>query len=217
MPVLNEAGTIEQTLQSLQILRSRGCEVIVVDGGSSDATISLAQPWVDCVIDSRAGRAVQMNLGAAQAGGEILLFLHADTRLPAQADQLIIDGLSASGCIWGRFNVCLSGKRLIFRVVEKMMNIRSRFTGIATGDQALFITTQSFKSVGGFPAIALMEDIAMSHLLRQHSRPLCLSESVLTSSRRWEKKGVFRTIVLMWYLRMRFFLGADPETLHTIY
>jgi rSAM/selenodomain-associated transferase 2 len=215
--VLNEAGTIESCLRALTRLRARGAEVIVVDGGSADATAALAAPLCDCVLSAPRGRAVQMNAGAAQARGDVLLFLHADTALPPDADRLVLDGLHASGRRWGRFDVRLSGARPLLRAVERAMNWRSRLTGIATGDQALFVERVLFARVGGFPDLPLMEDIELSARLRRQGRPLCLRARVVTSSRRWDQHGVLRTILLMWRLRLAYFFGADPSALVRLY
>jgi rSAM/selenodomain-associated transferase 2 len=213
VPTLNEGDTIGATLAALQPLRGRGCEVIVVDGGSADATVALARPLADAVVASRPGRARQQNAGAAAASGEILLFLHADTRLPRDAHVLVADGLRRTGREWGRFDVRLSGRHPMLRVIERMMNLRSRLTGIATGDQAIFVRRSRFHAVGGFPDIPLMEDVALSEALKRVGPPLCLREPVQTSSRRWERHGVYRTMVLMWGLRLAYRLGADPARL----
>jgi rSAM/selenodomain-associated transferase 2 len=187
--------------------------VIVVDGGSADATAGIARPLADEVIASHPGRARQQNAGAQAAIGDVLLFLHADTLLPADADARVIDGLMRSGRGWGRFDVRLSGRAPALRMVERMMNLRSRVTGIATGDQAIFIRADWFRCVGGFPQIPLMEDVALSKALRRMGAPLCLRDRVRTSSRRWEERGVLRTILLMWRLRAEYALGADPARL----
>ena len=214
IPVLNEAAEIADTLTALAPLRARGVETIVVDGGSRDRTVALARPLADTVIESARGRAVQMNAGAAAAKpGNVLLFLHADTRLPAEADRLVLDGLARSGRQWGRFDVRISGRHPLLRVVARLMNIRSRLTGVATGDQAIFVTRDLFDAVGGFPDIPLMEDVALSRALRRSGTPLCLRPRALTSGRRWEKEGVVRTIVLMWRLRFAYSLGAEPARL----
>lgn len=213
MPVLNEAATLTGTLSGLQPLRAAGHEIIVVDGGSHDASMSLAQPWADHVIGAERGRARQMNAGAAIARHDIWLFLHADTQLPHHADQLIIRGLQKSNCLWGRFDVQLSGRQFMLRIVERGMNWRSRLTGIATGDQAMFMRRDVFLRAGGFPDIPLMEDITLSGTLKRYSPPLCLSQCVITSSRRWEQRGILRTILLMWRLRLAYALGADPQRL----
>jgi rSAM/selenodomain-associated transferase 2 len=213
VPALNEGDTIGATLAALQPLRGRGCEVIVVDGGSADATVALARPLADAVVASRPGRARQQNAGAAAASGEILLFLHADTRLPRDAHVLVTDGLRRTGREWGRFDVRLTGRHPMLRVIERMMNLRSRLTGIATGDQAIFVRRSRFRAMGGFPDIPLMEDVALSETLKRVGPPLCLRETVQTSSRRWEQHGVYRTMVLMWSLRLAYRLGADPARL----
>jgi len=214
IPVLNEEAEIADTLAALAPLRACGVETIVVDGGSRDRTVALARPLADTVIESARGRAVQMNAGAAAAKpGNVLLFLHADTRLPAEADRLVLDGLARSGRQWGRFDVRISGRHPLLRVVARLMNIRSRLTGVATGDQAIFVTRDLFDAVGGFPDIPLMEDVALSRALRRSGTPLCLRPRALTSGRRWEKEGVVRTIVLMWRLRFAYSLGAEPARL----
>ena len=217
VPTLNEAPGIIAFLEALQPLRERGAELILADGGSNDGTASRATPLVDRVISSPRGRALQMNAGAAVANGGVLLFLHADCALPDDADRLIAEGLRSSRRRWGRFDVRLSGAAGLLRVVEWMMNRRSRLTGICTGDQALFIERPLFEAVHGFPAIALMEDIAISRALRRVSAPLCLKAKVAASSRRWEEHGIWHTIVLMWQLRLAYFLGAAPDRLAQIY
>jgi len=212
MPVLNEAAGIETALRRLAPLRARGAELIVVDGGSSDGTAELAGLLADRVLSAPRGRSLQMNAGAAVARGDLLLFLHADTRLPDQADSFVREALSRSGRAWGRFDVRFDDGGLL-RLVAIMMNTRSRATGIATGDQAMFMTRAVFDSVVGFPPIALMEDVALSARLKHLSRPLCLSAHVTASARRWRRHGTLRTILLMWLLRLRYFLGADPALL----
>jgi rSAM/selenodomain-associated transferase 2 len=187
--------------------------VIVVDGGSRDATVEHALARADCVLSSPPGRALQMNAGAARASGDVLLFLHADSRLPARADRLVIEGLKSSGREWGRFDVTIIGRQRLLSVVAFFMRMRSRLTGIATGDQAIFVRRNAFEAAGAFPPIALMEDIALCQALKRIGRPLCLCARVVTSGRRWEEHGVLRTVVLMWMLRLAFFFGADPKRL----
>lgn len=213
VPVLNEAATLAESLAHLQPLRVRGAEVIVVDGGSHDGCLDAARPFADTVLASPRGRALQMNAGARAATGAVLLFLHADTRLPPDADLTIRAALAHSARVWGRFDIRLSGERPLLRVVEFFMNLRSRLTGIATGDQAIFVTRAAFDRAGGFPALALMEDVALSARLKHASRPLCLRARVVASSRKWQREGALRTIWLMWRLRLAFFLGADPSDL----
>lgn len=212
IPCLNEAGGIVASLEALRGLREAGHEVIVVDAGD-DGTAGLAAPLADRVLRAPRGRAVQMNRGAQVATGEVLLFLHADTRLPAAAAEAVATGMARTGRAWGRFDVRLSGRHPLLRVIERAMSWRSRLTGIATGDQAIFVRREAFCVLGGYPEIALMEDVALSKRLRRFGPPLCLRERVTTSSRRWERDGVGRTILLMWCLRLRYFLGADPADL----
>jgi rSAM/selenodomain-associated transferase 2 len=217
VPVLNEAGVLEGSLAALRPLRERGHEVLVVDGGSTDASHAVARPHADRVLIAPRGRAPQMALGAAAAAGEVLLFLHADTRLPAGADGLIAAALGGSRR-WGRFDVRLSGRRPAFRLIERLMNLRSCLTGIATGDQAMFVQRTLYERVGGFATIPLMEDVDLSRRLRAAAgRPACVHTPVLTSSRRWETRGVLRTVLLMWRLRLAYFLGADPSRLAALY
>jgi rSAM/selenodomain-associated transferase 2 len=212
IPVLNEAAGITEFLQSLAAVRATSVELIVVDGGSTDPTVALTVPHVDRVVQSAKGRATQMNAGAAVACGSVLLFLHADTRLPPGALEAI-DHAIAQGATWGRFDVTLEGHSQWLKLVASMMNWRSRLTGIATGDQAMFVTQAAFSAVGGFPQITLMEDIALSKLLKKLAPPACLRLRVVTSGRRWERQGVLRTILLMWRLRLAYFLGTDPNEL----
>jgi len=213
VPCLNEAEGIGNALSALAPLRVHGAEVIVVDGGSRDGTVERAAPFADTVIAAPRGRASQMNAGAARARGEILLFLHADTLLPEAADALVVDGLNRSRRGWGRFDVAISGRNPLLRVVAWLMNLRSRLTGIATGDQAIFVTRSLFTAAGGYPEIPLMEDVALSGRLKHFGPPLCLRHRLTTSGRRWEKHGVLRTILLMWRLRLAYSLGADPRKL----
>jgi len=213
LPALDEAARIVAHLKALQPLRDRGHEVIVVDGGSRDGTADLARPLADRVLPAPRGRALQMNAGAAEARGDVLLFLHADTLLPEGADAAVFEALQGRDQVWGRFDVRIEGRHPLLRVVAFMMNLRSRLTGIATGDQALFVTRAAFAQAGGFPAIVLMEDIALCNALKRIGRPACLRARVTTSGRRWEKHGVARTILQMWRLRLAYFLGAEPARL----
>jgi len=209
---LNEARGIRAQLEALAPLRARGHEVIVADGGSTDGTADLAAGLCDRVLNTPRGRALQMNAGARAATGSALLFLHADTRLPPGADQLVLRSLETG--IWGRFDVRIEGRHPLLKVVGCAMSLRSRLTGIATGDQAIFVRREAF---AGFPEIALMEDIAFCKRMKRDGPPACLRAKVLTSGRRWESHGVLRTIVLMWSLRLLYFLGAPPERLIRFY
>jgi rSAM/selenodomain-associated transferase 2 len=212
VPVLDEAAGLEACLAPLQPMRARGVEVIVVDGGSRDTTRSLAVPLADLVLQDARGRARQMNAGANAAHGKTFAFLHADTILPAQADLAIARAVE-SGARWGRFDVSIAGSDPLLAVVAAMMNARSRLTGVATGDQAIFARRDDFLAAGGFDEIPLMEDIALSKRLKAIAKPACLRERVVTSARRWERRGTLRTIVLMWRLRLAYALGADPRRL----
>ena len=214
VPALDEAAEIGATLASLRPLRARGHEVVVVDGGSTDGTPEIAAPLADRVVKAEPGRASQQNAGAEAARGGVLLFLHADTRLPEGADALVLGGLARSGRGWGRFDVRLApGRHPLLKVIAFNQGLRSRLSGIATGDQAIFVCRDWFRRAGGFPLIPLMEDVALSRALKRLGPPLCLREKVTTSSRRWERRGVVRTMVLMWRLRFEYWRGADPAVL----
>jgi rSAM/selenodomain-associated transferase 2/rSAM/selenodomain-associated transferase 1 len=217
VPVLDEADIIAESLAALAPLRAAGHEVIVADGGSSDDTVARATPHADRIVAAPRGRAAQMNAGAALAQGDVLVFLHADTRLPDDAAAAIGRSLDA-GARWGRFDVSIHGRSRWLPLVGALMNLRSRLTGMATGDQGIFVERSLFTSVGGYPAIALMEDLALSReLKRRAGRPACLRSRIRTSGRRWDRDGAWRTIVLMWRLRAAWALGADPAALATRY
>lgn len=216
LPALNEAAGIAATLQALAPLRAAGHEVIVVDGGSTDGTAELAAPLACRVVPSERGRARQMNAGAAAATREALLFLHADTQLPPHADAAIAVALQG-GARWGRFDVHIEGRSRWLPVVARLMNWRSRLTGIATGDQALFIEAALFREMGGYAPLPLMEDIELCSRLRRIARPACLRERVTTSGRRWDTRGAWRTIWLMWTLRWRYWRGTPAEELARAY
>lgn len=217
IPTLNEASLIESTLAALQPFRTVGHELIVADGASSDATVALARPWVDRVIQTPRGRAKQMNYAATIATGEVLVFVHADTRLPPDAIQ-VLEHAFDDDAEWTYFQVRLSGSHPLFRLVELFMNVRSRASGIATGDQCLSIRRDVFQWCGGFPDIPLMEDVELCRRLKIRGwYPRCLRQKVITSSRRWEQGGVLRTILFMWGLRLAYFYGADPQRLAARY
>jgi rSAM/selenodomain-associated transferase 2 len=215
VPVLNEAAIIVAALQALAPLRGRGAEIIVADGGSRDGTAQLASPFADRVIASARGRGAPMNAGAALGSGDAYLFLHADTMLPDSADLLIDAALERRA--WGRFDLRIAGRHPLLAVIARMINLRSRATGIATGDQAIFVSREAFAAVGGFPDLPLMEDIAISRRLKRLCRPYCIATPAVTSGRRWERNGVLRTIVLMWRLRLAYYLGAEPARLAARY
>ena len=211
VPVLNEAAIIVAALEALGPLRARGVEIIVVDSGSRDDTPKLAGPLADRVIAAPRGRGAPLNAGAAAGTGDALLFLHADTALPKDADRLIAWALRARA--WGRFDLRIAGRHPLLAVIARMINLRSRITGVASGDQAIFVTREAFLAVGGFPDLPLMEDIAISHRLKRLGRPYCISAPVVTSGRRWERNGVMRTTLLMWRLRLAYYLGVEPALL----
>ena len=217
VPMLNEASVIERTLGALAPMRARGVQVIAADGGSTDGSAALAAPLADAVIGAAPGRALQMNAGAAASHGAVILFLHADTALPADADLLISAAMERSGAAWGRFDVTIKGRSPMLPVIAALMNRRSRLTGIATGDQAMFVARAAFFGVKGFPEQPLMEDIALSRRLKTCSAPVCLAQRVITSGRRWDTHGAWRTIFLMWQLRLRYWLGASADTLAKAY
>ncbi|MDP3619458.1 MAG: TIGR04283 family arsenosugar biosynthesis glycosyltransferase [Ramlibacter sp.] len=216
MPVLGEGASLAARLRALDGLRARGAGLVVVDGGSTDATWALAAQHADRVLLAPRGRGSQMNAGASGAVCDILLFLHGDTQLPPDADQLVASAVAA-GAEWGRFVVRIDSRHPLLRIASFLINLRSRWSGIATGDQAIFVRRDVFEQLGGFPDIPLMEDIALSTRLRRLGRPACLRPPAITSARRWEKNGVVRTIVLMWRLRALYFLGTPPQALADLY
>lgn len=212
IPILNEEDEIVACLEDLQKFRAHGFEVIVIDGHSNDRTRQLSQGKCEYISTSQASRARQMNTGALHARGNIIIFLHVDTRLPENLVQLISE-LPKNTPVWGRFDIILTGKHWMFRVIAAMINLRSRLTGICTGDQAIFMSKPLFYEVSGFPLIALMEDIAMSKKLKPICPPICFKHKVISSSRRWEKHGIIKTIMKMWYLRAVYFMGVHPDTI----
>ena len=213
VPTLDEADHIPRCLQSLAGARRRGTEIIVVDGGSTDSTVARARPLADLVMHAPRGRAVQLNAGAAGASGDLLLFMHADCVAPESVDLILEAALGQRSQAWGRFDVRIESRRRALTVVAAMMNVRSRLSGIATGDQGIFVTRALFDRVGRFPIQPLMEDIALSRALKRRSPPVCLRTRMLTSGRRWERRGVARTILLMWRMRLAYYLGSDPAEL----
>lgn len=215
IPALNEQAGIETFLQNLQLLRPQ-CKLLLVDGGSDDDTAALAQPYVDNVLHAESGRAMQMNAGAAIASAPVLLFLHADTYLPEDAISQIQDAINSGYC-WGRFDVQLTGQHFLLKLVAWLMNIRSRWSGIATGDQAIFVLRTLFEQQSGYADITLMEDIELSARLKKVSKPFCVRSKVTSSGRRWISFGIVRTITLMWWLRLQYSTGTSPERLALLY
>jgi rSAM/selenodomain-associated transferase 2 len=213
IPVLNEVAVLPKLLEQLVPFRTRGVEIVVVDGGSQDASADVARELNVPALCAAQGRARQMNAGAAAARGEALLFLHADTELPPFADNAIAAALASGRHVWGRFDVRITGRSPILSLIAVLMNLRSRLTGIATGDQGLFMTREAFEAVGGFPDQPLMEDIEICRRLLRLSPPKCLRERVLTSGRRWEARGIWRTIFLMWRLRWAYWRGRPAREL----
>lgn len=216
VPVLDEAATLPALLAHLRPLQAAGVQVIIVDGGSRDGTPDLVRAGGFGLRVAPRGRGRQMNAGAGAATGDVVLFLHADTRLPGDVVRKLAKARTA-GAVWGRFDVRIDGNSRWFPVISTLMNLRSRVTGIATGDQAMFVRTDLFRALGGFAGIPLMEDIELCTRLRRHAPPDCLRACVTTSGRRWEQHGVVRTVVRMWSLRLRYFLGADPAQLAVVY
>lgn len=217
IPVLNEAQALRRQLPALQALRRDGHQVIVVDGGSTDGGIDVVRGQVDDCLISAPGRARQMNAGAARATADVVLFLHIDTTLPDGAADQVSAALADNTRCWGRFDVDLDGSHPAFRIIAAAMNLRSRLSGVATGDQAIFVRRSVFEQVGGYAEVPLMEDVIISKTLRRLSRPVCLRARVVCSSRRWQQYGILPTIWLMWRLRLAFFLGASPAVLHAQY
>ena len=221
IPVLNEETVIRKMLPELQWIQESGHELIVVDGGSTDDSLAVAKQYSDTAIVSSQGRAIQMNAGASIATGDVLLFLHIDTVLPSDSLNKIITSLDHGYSqnndqlknVWGRFDIRLSGHHFMFRIIEAMMNVRSRLTGISTGDQAIFVNKELFQKIGGYLDIPLMEDIEISRRLKKISRPVCIQDRVIASSRRWEVLGIYRTVFLMWRLRLSYWLGVAPARL----
>lgn len=217
VPMLNEAQQLPELFAHLLPMQRAGCEIIFADGGSSDGSAALASVVGYSVVYTTRGRSRQMNAGAARSTGDVLLFLHADTRLPDDALHHIAYALADGQRCWGRFDVCITGRSFMLRVVGRMMNWRSRLSGIATGDQAMFVHRAAFERLQGFPDQPLMEDVELSKRLKALSRPACIAACVATSGRRWETHGVWQTIFLMWRLRWQYWLGTDVTQLARLY
>lgn len=215
VPVLNEEKSLAATLQALAPLQPD--ETIVVDGGSQDRTREIAADFRVKLITAERGRARQMNVGARQASGEVLLFLHADTRLPRSAFSDIAAVLADPRCLGGRFDVALDGHHWMLPVVARLISYRSRVSKVGTGDQALFVRRETFQRMGGFAEIPLMEDIAFSRALKRLGKVACLRSRVVTSARRWETDGLWRTIFTMWTLKLLYLAGVSPVRLKQFY
>ncbi|MEX0618548.1 MAG: TIGR04283 family arsenosugar biosynthesis glycosyltransferase [Pseudohongiellaceae bacterium] len=213
IPVLNEAELLQRHLPSLQPLRSTGHQLIVVDGGSHDDSLRIAARQADMAVQTESGRAGQMNHGAGWADGEVLLFLHIDSVLPPGADQLILNALGDPDRVWGRFDVTFDAPGRVYRSIAALMNWRSRVTGVATGDQGIFVRTEVFRRNGGYADIPLMEDVELSKRLRRLSPPVCVRVPVTVSARRWQQHGLVKTVLLMWWLRLLYFLRIPPRFL----
>jgi rSAM/selenodomain-associated transferase 2 len=217
VPVLNETEQLPDLFAHLKLLDKNSCDIQLVDGGSNDGSTEAATAAGFTLLHSACGRANQMNHGAQQAQGDVFLFLHADTRLPINAYEVVNQALSSHQYYWGRFDVVICGESRLLKMIAWFMNTRSRLTGIATGDQALFVTRELFESVGGFANQPLMEDIELSRRLKKHSHPACLTEKVITSGRRWETQGIWRTVFLMWKLRAAYWCGVSAHKLARFY
>lgn len=215
IPTLNEADTIERTLACVR--QAGECEIIIVDGGSDDGTLEIVRKSADRVLSAQRGRACQMNAGAQVATGETILFLHADTLPPAGFPHLIEQALTDPDVVGGRFDVDLDAPGWPFRMIGALMNIRSRLTHIATGDQGIFVRRETFESIGGYPELDIMEDLELSRQLKRAGKVACLRNRVRTSARRWQKHGVTKTILIMWGLRLCHFFGIRPASLKAFY
>jgi rSAM/selenodomain-associated transferase 2 len=215
VPTLNEADGLPATLAAAR--QAGAAELIVVDGGSRDGTVAVARSLADRVLEAPRGRARQMNAGAAAARGEILLFLHADTRLPSGYAALVTHALAEPAAVGGRFDIRLDAEGIAYRIIERAISVRSRLTGVATGDQAIFVRRQVFERLGGYPLLPLMEDVALCRALKRAGRMVAVRASVLSSARRWQRDGIARTVLLMWTLRTAYYLGVSPARLARVY
>ncbi|ARQ00887.1 TIGR04283 family arsenosugar biosynthesis glycosyltransferase [Pseudorhodoplanes sinuspersici] len=210
VPVLNEARTITNALTALKPFRQRGVEVIVVDGGSDDDTAQLAQPLADRVIRGPRGRAAQMNEGAKAASGFIFLFLPSEITLPADADTQVMYGRARDTSVWGRFDMRLTGQHALLPIAARILNWRSRMSGIASSEQAIFIQRETFFRLGGFPDMPVMDDVEMSKRLKAISPPICVASRVTVPARRFDREGFWTTLRMMWLMRFRYRMGMKP-------
>ena len=215
VPTLDEAPVLASTLAAARA--GDDVEIVVVDGGSRDATLAAARARADRVLDAPRGRARQMNAGGRVARGDVLLFLHADTRLPPGYASAVRGALARADAVGGRFDVRLDAPGAVFRLTEWLINARSRMTGIATGDQAIFVRRTVFERIGGYPPLPLMEDIAFCRTLKRFGVMVALRDAVVTSARRWQRHGIARTVLLMWGLRAAYYAGVPPARLARLY
>ena len=232
IPVLNEADNLPLLFDNINKLNPNPQQVILVDGGSNDDSIGIIRSFINELMldndrkidwqmtESKAGRALQMNTGAALATGEVLLFLHADTQLPLHAIDSVSEAMKRAE--WGRFDVQIASRQPTLRLVSQMINWRSRLSGIATGDQAIFISQSLFERIGSYPNQALMEDIELCKQLKGKqlkgmAKPACLKSKVITSARRWQQHGTWRTIILMWHLRFDYWRGVSADNIKARY
>jgi len=215
VPTLDEAPVLASTLAAARA--ADDVEIVVVDGGSRDATVAAARTLADRVLDAPRGRAQQMNVGAQVARGDVLLFLHADTLLPAGYAAAVRGALARADAVGGRFDVRLDAPGVVFRLTERLINMRSRMTGVSTGDQAIFVRRTVFERIGGYPPLPLMEDIALCRALKRLGVMVALRDAVVTSARRWQRQGVVRTVLLMWGLRAAYYAGVSPVRLARLY
>ncbi len=211
VPVLNQSRTMIDTMSALKPFRQRGAEIIVVDGGSDDDTAVLAHPFADRVVKGPRGRAAQMNEGAKVASGFIFLFLPTDTTLPADADTQVMIGRARDTSVWGRFDMRLTGRHPLLPIVARLLNRRSRSSGIASCEQAIFVQRETFFRIGGFTDIPVMEDVEISKRLRAISPPICVTSRVTVPAKRFDRDGLWTTLRTMWIMRLRYRMGMKPE------
>ena len=216
VPIYNEAALLAGRLDALAQLPADA--IVLVDGGSADGSQSLLDaaglPW----LSAPRGRASQMNAGAAHIDMDILLFLHIDTRIDSSHIEDVRRAMASADCVGGRFDLRLEGRqRRALAVVAMAINLRSRISRISTGDQAIFVRRSTFTAMGGFADVPLMEDVEFCRRQKGYGRIACLRHKVTASGRRWERHGLWRTVVLMWWLRLRFCLGTDPAVLARLY
>ena len=219
VPIYNEVATLPGFLEHLKALRAAdptSLELVLVDGGSSDASVQIIEDAGLACRHTDRGRAVQMNDGAQAAAGDVLLFLHADTRISSTAIARARQATD-EGAIGGFFRVCLRSPRPLLRFVGKMISWRSRLSGVASGDQAIFVTRSAFDQAGGYAPLPLFEDVDLSRRLKRLGPFLAMDTSVITSARRWENGGAIRTILRMWALRVLYYCGVSPDRLERYY